>query len=53
MRPVEPKINEGQVVKWGLIYGVSEVDGIKTNIKESEMVVNSGNKYIASFESTA
>lgn len=50
---VEPKINEGQVVKWGFIYGVSEVDGIKTNIKESDMVVNSSNKYIASFESTA
>lgn len=50
---VELKINEGQVVKWGFIYGVSEVDGIKTNIKESEMVVNSSNKYIASFESTA
>ena len=35
---VEPKINEEQVVKWGFIYGVSEVDGIKTNIKESEML---------------
>ena len=48
---VEPKIDSVPVLKWGLVYGLTNVDGIEYNVSDSDMSVDSNNEYVKSFES--
>lgn len=48
---VEPKINEVPVLKWGLIYALTNVDGTENNITDNDIYLGSNNEYVKSFES--
>ena len=51
---VEPKINGKNVQKYGTVYSIKTLNGTTdTGITESDLVVGSTNRYVASYEATA
>ncbi len=50
---VEPTINNKNVNKWGLVFGLSSYNGNITGITDEDLFVDNTNEYIASYESTS
>ena len=49
---VEPKINNKEVVNWGLVYALVKVGDKEFDVKDEEMFVGAADEQIASMEST-
>ena len=49
----EPVIGGQTVTGWGLVYGISKVNGQDLNLSDEDIKINSENKYVMAFESTA
>ncbi len=50
---VEPSINGKNVVNWGFVYSIIEVNGIALDVTEADMYVGSDNAYVQELESTS